>query len=151
MKLNPQSFAALIFAFGSAFAPMSAHALDLPSTCIAPAATATSITGINTRHAAMAARYTLPDIVQACYQGYVDQGGSQPPERLHCHTSEFTKCLTAAGRGRLRRWDCNYRGTSIRAADARGLCQRRYSRHRDIQAPMPRLWRKDRDALMLLL
>lgn len=68
-------------ALGCVLAQPSAYALDLPSTCIAPPATATSITGINTDHAAIVARYTLPDVVQACYQGYVDQGGSQPPER----------------------------------------------------------------------
>jgi len=50
----------------------------IPETGIAPPATVTSITGIDTRDAHMEARYTLPDIIQACRQGYVGQSGAPP-------------------------------------------------------------------------
>ena len=56
-----------------------AIALEFPETCITPPATVIHITGIDTRNARMEARYTLPDIIQACHQGYVDQSDA-PPE-----------------------------------------------------------------------
>jgi hypothetical protein len=60
-----------------------AVALQFPETsCVTPEATVTSITGIDTRDARMVGRYTLPDIQEGCYQGWVDQGGSVPP--AHC-------------------------------------------------------------------
>ena len=51
-----------------------AIALQFPGTCITPPATVTRITGIDTHNARMEARYTLPDIIQACHEGYVRQG-----------------------------------------------------------------------------
>jgi hypothetical protein len=39
-----------------------------------PPATVTRIAGIDTHNARMEARYTLPDIIQACHEGYVSQG-----------------------------------------------------------------------------
>jgi hypothetical protein len=57
----------------------SATALQFPGTCISPPATVTHISGINTRNARMEARYTMPDIIQACHEGYVDQT-DQPPD-----------------------------------------------------------------------
>jgi hypothetical protein len=51
-----------------------ARSIEFPGTCIKPPATVTNIAGINTRKAMMEGRYTLPDIIQACNQGYVDQG-----------------------------------------------------------------------------
>lgn len=51
-----------------------AIALQFPGTCITPPATVTRIPGIDTHNARMEARYTLPDIIQACNEGYVRQG-----------------------------------------------------------------------------
>ena len=63
----------------------SAFALQFPESCITPPATVTRITGIDTRNAHMEARYTLPDIVQACHQGYVDQANRSPRECIELH------------------------------------------------------------------
>lgn len=60
-------------------------ALEFPGTCITPSATVTTITGINTRNARMEGRYTLPDIVQACHQGYVDQANAPPDVCIDRH------------------------------------------------------------------
>ena len=46
-----------------------AIALQFPGTCITPPATVTRITGLDTHNARMEARYTLPDIIQACHEG----------------------------------------------------------------------------------
>lgn len=62
-----------------------ATALQSPETCITPLATVTSITGINTRNARMEAVYTLPDIIQACHQSYVDQAGAPPDPCIARH------------------------------------------------------------------
>jgi hypothetical protein len=51
-----------------------ATALQFPGTCITPPATVTRMTGIDTRDARMEARYTLPDIIQACHEGYLSPG-----------------------------------------------------------------------------
>jgi hypothetical protein len=67
-----------ILTIGASLATNPANALTFPETCISPPATVTSITGIDTRHAHMKASYTLPDIIQACHQGYVDQAGAPP-------------------------------------------------------------------------
>ena len=63
---------------GASLAINSVTALTFPETRISPPATVTSITGIDTRHAHMEAGDTLPDIIQACNQGYVDQGAFRP-------------------------------------------------------------------------
>lgn len=68
-----------IFAVGGAvLSTLPANALQFPETCITPPASVTSITGIDTRNAKMEGRYTLPDIIQACHQGYVSQGTLSP-------------------------------------------------------------------------
>ena len=67
---------ALAFVASLAIGPV--NALQFPGTCITPPATVTRITGIDTRNAGMEARYTLPDIIKACHQGYVDQADAPP-------------------------------------------------------------------------
>lgn len=62
-----------------------AMALQFPGTCVSPPATVTKITGVNTQNATMEARYTLPDIIQACHEGYVDQGALPPDECIRKH------------------------------------------------------------------
>ena len=64
-----------------------AIALQFPQTCVTPPATVTDITGIDTRDARMKARYTMPDIVQACHAGYVGQGSSPAGECIRLHSS----------------------------------------------------------------
>ena len=59
-------------------AASSAWALQFPESCVSPPATVTRITGVNTRNARMEARYTMPDIIQACNEGYVDQANAPP-------------------------------------------------------------------------
>lgn len=63
-----------------ALAPAPAVALDFPESCVSPTATVTEIGGVDTRGAHMEARYTLPDIIEGCNQGYVDQG-VDPPDK----------------------------------------------------------------------
>jgi hypothetical protein len=70
---------------GLGLAALPAIALQFPETCITPPATVTSITGIDTRDAMMDARFTLPDIVQACHQGYVDQANRPTDECIRLH------------------------------------------------------------------
>jgi len=70
---------------GLGFGAFPVTALQFPETCVTPPATVTSITGIDTRDARMEARYTLPDIVQACHQGYVDQADRPPDECIKLH------------------------------------------------------------------
>ena len=53
-----------------------AIALQFLGICITPPATVTRITGIDTHNARMEARYTLPDIIQACQEGYASQARS---------------------------------------------------------------------------
>jgi hypothetical protein len=67
------------------FLSTGAFALQFPETCITPPATVTQITGIDTRNATMEARYTLPDIVEACHQGYVDQAERPADECITLH------------------------------------------------------------------
>ena len=66
-----------------------AVALEFPSTCITPPATVTSITGIDTRNARMEARYTLPDIIQACHAGYVDQEAGSTADCIKRHRRDI--------------------------------------------------------------
>lgn len=75
-----------ILAMGAVgISPLPAIALQFPETCVTPPATVISITGIDTRDARMEARYTLPDIIQACHQGYVDQSLRPPDECIKVH------------------------------------------------------------------
>lgn len=57
-----------ILALAGSLAIVPAIALEFPETCVTPPATVTRIAGINTRNARMEARYTLPDIIQACHR-----------------------------------------------------------------------------------
>jgi hypothetical protein len=61
-------------------------ALEFPGTCIAPTATVTQITGMDTRNASMEGRYTLPDIIEACHEGYVDQANLPPNVCIERHS-----------------------------------------------------------------
>lgn len=72
-----------LFIAGLSLSTLSLEALEFPNvSCVTPTATVTKIIGIDTRRATMEGRYTIPDIQLGCHQGWVDQGGSQPPE--HC-------------------------------------------------------------------
>jgi hypothetical protein len=50
-------------------------AAELQRSCIEPPATVIEITAINSKHARAKARFTEPDIIKACHEGYVAQGG----------------------------------------------------------------------------
>ena len=63
----------------SSFATATSGA-ELQTSCIEPPATVIEITGVNTKHARATARYTEPDIIKACHEGYVAQGGYASPE-----------------------------------------------------------------------
>jgi hypothetical protein len=53
---------------------------ELQRSCIEPPATVMKITGVNTKHARATATFTEPDIIKACNEGYVNQGGYPSPE-----------------------------------------------------------------------
>ena len=71
---------AILFAASfSSFATATSGA-ELQRSCIEPPATVIEITGVNTKHARATAKFTEPDIVKACHEGYVNQGGDASPE-----------------------------------------------------------------------
>ncbi|TPM04525.1 hypothetical protein [Mesorhizobium sp. B2-3-10] len=72
--------AALLAASFSVLAATAALGAELQRSCIEPPATVIKITGVDTRHARALAKFTEPDIVQACHEGYVNQGGYASPE-----------------------------------------------------------------------
>ncbi len=45
-----------------------------------PPATVIEIAGVNTTHARARAKFTEPDIVKACHEGYVNQNSNWPAE-----------------------------------------------------------------------
>ncbi len=53
---------------------------ELRRSCLQPPATVSELTGINTKHARAKAKFTEPDIVKACHEGYVGQGRYPSPE-----------------------------------------------------------------------
>ncbi len=63
-----------LLAFGTAMGA------ELQRSCIEPPATVTDMKGINTKHARATAKFTEPDIVKACHEGYVAQGSYPSPE-----------------------------------------------------------------------
>jgi hypothetical protein len=76
MSLTRGIFLAASF---SSFATATSGA-ELQRSCIEPPATVIEITGVNTKHARATAKFTEPDIVKACHEGYVNQGGYASPE-----------------------------------------------------------------------
>lgn len=77
-RMSPAQ-AILLAASFSAF-PTSTRGAELQRSCIEPPATVIEITGINTKHARATAKFTEPDIIKACHEGYVNQGGFASPE-----------------------------------------------------------------------
>ncbi|RWP41072.1 MAG: hypothetical protein EOR04_16665 [Mesorhizobium sp.] len=71
--------AILLAASFSSFATATSGA-ELQTSCREPPATVIEVTGVNTKHARATARFTEPDIVKACHEGYVSQGGYASPE-----------------------------------------------------------------------
>ncbi|TJV02813.1 MAG: hypothetical protein E5Y12_18805 [Mesorhizobium sp.] len=59
----------------------AASGAELQTSCIEPPATVMKITGVNTIHARADAKFTEPDIIKACHEGYVSQGGYSSPEQ----------------------------------------------------------------------
>ncbi|MBZ9748281.1 hypothetical protein LB516_23910 [Mesorhizobium sp. CO1-1-7] len=53
---------------------------ELQRSCVEPPATVIEITGVNTKHARAVAKFMEPDIIKACHEGYVNQGGFASPE-----------------------------------------------------------------------
>ena len=78
----------------SAFAATASGA-ELQQSCVKPPATVVEITGVNTTHARARAKFTEPDIVKACHEGYVHQGGFFVARGMH----------SPNGRGTPRRGD----------------------------------------------
>jgi hypothetical protein len=61
------------------FAATVAWSAELQESCVRPPATVIEISGVNTPHARATAKFTEPDIVKACHEGYVNQS-DWPPE-----------------------------------------------------------------------
>ncbi|MER9452046.1 hypothetical protein [Mesorhizobium sp. M0254] len=79
--LQMSSIRTIIFAAGfSAFAAAALGA-ELQRSCLEPPATVIELTGVNTKHARARARFSEPDIVKACHEGYLDQGSFSSPEK----------------------------------------------------------------------
>lgn len=58
----------------------TAWCAELQESCVRPPATVIEIIGVNTEHARARARFTEPDIVKACHEGYVNQRSNWSPE-----------------------------------------------------------------------
>ena len=58
----------------------TAWGAELQESCVRPPATVIDITGVNTTHARARARFTEPDIVKACHEGYVNQKSDWSPQ-----------------------------------------------------------------------
>ncbi len=71
--------AILLAASFSSFATATSGA-ELRRSCLQPPATVIEITGVNTKHARATAKFTEPDIIKACHEGYVNQGAYASPE-----------------------------------------------------------------------
>jgi hypothetical protein len=69
--------AALMLVAGAAHVTSGA---ELQESCLQPPATVIELTGINSSHARARAKYTEPDIIKACHEGYVYQRGWSPEE-----------------------------------------------------------------------
>jgi hypothetical protein len=66
-------------ALGLAVSP-AAVGLELQESCVKPPPTVTDISGVNTQNAQAQARYTMPDIIQSCGEGYPFQGTKSAEE-----------------------------------------------------------------------
>ncbi len=77
-QMSPTRAILLAASFAS-FATATSGA-ELRRSCLQPPATVSEITGINTKHARAKAKFTEPDIVKACHEGYVGQGRYPSPE-----------------------------------------------------------------------
>jgi hypothetical protein len=71
---------AVIALFLPACFPYKAGGAELQESCVRPPATVIEITGVNTVHARARAKFTEPDIVKACHEGYVEQRSDWSPE-----------------------------------------------------------------------
>jgi hypothetical protein len=71
-----------LFALAISFSAFAATVwgAELQESCVRPPATVIEITGVNTPHALATAKFTEPDIVKACHEGYVNQRSDWPPE-----------------------------------------------------------------------
>lgn len=81
-RFLPRTLSVLPMSVAISFSAISGPALgaELQRSCIEPPATVTEITGINTKRARAKAKFTEPDIVKACHEGYVAQGSYPSPE-----------------------------------------------------------------------
>ncbi|RUW26566.1 hypothetical protein EN858_22135 [Mesorhizobium sp. M4B.F.Ca.ET.215.01.1.1] len=79
--LQMSSTSAIIFAIGFLAFAASAPGAELQRSCIEPPATVIELTGVNTKHARAKAKFSEPDIVKACHEGYVAQGTFSSPEK----------------------------------------------------------------------
>lgn len=71
---------AVLLGAGLSVFASAALAAELQRSCIEPPATVVEIAGIDSKQARATARFTEPDIIAACHQGYVAQGGHSSPE-----------------------------------------------------------------------
>ncbi|MBZ9810724.1 hypothetical protein [Mesorhizobium sp. ESP-6-2] len=78
LRQIPPTRVILLAASLSSLAAAAAGA-ELQRSCIEPPATVIEITGVNTKHARAVAKFTEPDIITACHEGYVNQGGYASP------------------------------------------------------------------------
>jgi hypothetical protein len=65
----------------------TASSAELQESCVRPPATVIEITGVNTTEARAKAKFTEPDIVKACHEGYVNQKSDWSPEECIRQTS----------------------------------------------------------------
>ncbi|MBZ9884800.1 hypothetical protein LB535_20850 [Mesorhizobium sp. CA10] len=75
-----QTRATLLAAGLALLTATGASGAELQRSCIEPPATVIKIAGVGTKHARATAKFTEPDIVNACHEGYVNQGGYASPE-----------------------------------------------------------------------
>jgi hypothetical protein len=74
---------------------------ELQESCLQPPATVIEMTGINSSHARARAKYTEPDIIKACHEGYVHQRGWSPEECIR-QTKLDLRGSRDQGRSKLR-------------------------------------------------
>ena len=71
----------IIFAMSFTALAATAWGAELQESCVRLPATVIEIIGVNTAHARARAKFTEPDIVKACHEGYV---GSSPSQCCVC-------------------------------------------------------------------
>lgn len=83
---NEQPLTPIIVAIACVSFTATAWGAELQESCVRPPATVVEITGVNSTHARARAKFTEPDIVKACREGYVNQRSDWSPEECISQT-----------------------------------------------------------------